>query len=149
MTRREFDDHEHFVRHCSHQQLSTDEHGNVLGVTFAAFQLRQTIGETYLSGALLESVRGGMMIQLAAIRTALSQTRQVKPRHAFAVCSAASIRAAGEVRTRKLRVQFEPKSSNATYSALRGLPQDNSDIDLLEALAANTVVNLVASKDVP
>ena len=150
MKQRDFLADEHFVRCCSRQKQIRDEHGVLQGVTWQAFALRVERSETYLSGALLEHINGSQSEQLASTVKNLKTTGlSIKPNHALALCNANSIKDCGLQRTRKLRVRHEPKKTSLSYAAIRGLPIDNSDSELLELLAAQSVGVLRLVSDIP
>lgn len=138
---RKLEDHEHFVRFCSRQKQIRDADDRLMGVTWAAFALRPEIDETYLSGGLLEFIAGDRDEQ---VRSVLDVTRKsnlvVTSKHAMALCNVASLQGCAATRSRKLRIIHEPNKSNPAYSAVRGLPLDNSDLELLSLIAADSVV---------
>ncbi|MBZ0215439.1 MAG: hypothetical protein K8F25_02700 [Fimbriimonadaceae bacterium] len=145
-------DHEHFVRFCSRQKQIRDAEDRLIGVTWEAFTLRPERNETYLSGGLLEFVAGDREEQ---VRSVLEATRNspfiVTPKHAMALCNVGSLQACAKTRDRKLRIIHEPNKFNAAYSAVRGLPLDNSDMELLSLIAADSVAAhyLVSDLDNP
>lgn len=146
-------DDDHVVRHCPQRHLII-ENGEVLGVFADAFSLRPAKGdrpaETYLSTTWLEffgSVpRREQLRQTAACLRAAG--REVKGSHGLAVCSVRAIIAAGAQRSSKLRVLYEPIAENPAYSAIRGLPPDNRDIELLELLARDACAEVATIRQV-
>ena len=142
MAQRDFRDDEHFVRLCSRQKQIREDDGTLLGVTWEAFSLRTKIRENYLSGAMLEHFQGTPRKQAAAAVEAMKSAGMVfSDKHAVAVCLAGSIRGCATKQKCTLRVRHEPNKKNAAYSAVRGLSLDNSDLELLSLLAADSVVS--------
>jgi hypothetical protein len=128
---------EDFVRVCSRQKQVLDENGELLGVTWEAFSLRPQ-DQGYVSGACLQSYvgQGGSKIKTAAdaILDGFGPTVN-KNSYAVLVRCVPHILACCAKRNRKARLRLEPKHSNAGYAALRQLPSDNSDQELLELLS--------------
>lgn len=143
MGKRDIHDEEHVVRCCSRQKQVVDENGTVLGVTWEAFALRD-VDKGYLSVALFETVSGDADTRLIHIRGQWDQSGfRYNPRKAvMAVCNTGIIREYGLKRACKIRVLHEPSRQNDAYSAIRRLPQDNGDIDLLESLASEAAVSI-------
>lgn len=146
---RDLTDEEHFVRLCSRQKQIRDEDGKLLGVTWEAFSLRVDRNETYLSGALLECFAGDQATQMKAVLKAMGAGGlKFGDNHAVALCEAGVMRKCGDQQKRRLRVRHEPKKANSSYSAVRGLPADNSDTELLSLLAAESLVSCHLVSDV-
>lgn len=141
---REFTDEEHFVRSCSVQKQIRDADGNVLGVTWSAFELREKDNETYLSGSLLEHFPGTYADRLKDTLAAMRAIGLIiSHKHVLAVCPAKKVRDCGLQQKTKLRVTHEQNKRKPAYSAIRRLPLDNSDRKLLELLASDAVADTV------
>jgi hypothetical protein len=120
----------------------------LISVTWEAFMLRESESETALSGGLFESCSGSVSQRLKNVQACMTRGGMILAADAaLAACNTELIRKCGRRRERKLRVRHEPKRLNSTYAALRGLPADNSDVALLESLAAETVKHLKLVKD--
>ena len=152
MARRELEDYEHVVRRVGRQQIAIDERGEAR-VTWLAFELRAAKmgrqAERYLSLSHFEHVDGSTEIRIRAVRNLMRKNRlPCTDKHAFAVCVCGRIRESGKSRGRRLSVAHTPRPLNPAYCGLYGLPPDNSDLVLLETLAANSVVEVVMSGSV-
>jgi hypothetical protein len=136
---RDFKPDEHFVRLCSIQKQIRNLAGDVVAVTRDAFALRSNKFEDYISGACQEAFanesRDGLHEACNSILEGFSENAQQK-RHTYVayVTCADEIIEAGNQRKLSLRVRLEPKKTSAGYSAVRRLPLDNSDIELLQML---------------
>lgn len=148
MVHRELMDAEHWVRHCSRQRIIYDQLGNALGITYQAFVLRTERQETYLSGAHFEHVNGTTKDRLRELLRILRQTLKIGQNDGMAICNAGSVRRIGTSKSVLLRLRLTPNRWNAAYSKLSGLPVDNSNVELLEMLAASGVSELCIVKDV-
>jgi hypothetical protein len=138
---RSFDPDEHFVRLCSRQKQIRDENDLVVGVTWEAFALRKAINENYVSGACKEVFQtkenNGLEAAFDSILGGFSPEAQKKRSSYIAVViKCKDVLDAGKTRERTLRVRLEPNVKNAGYAALRRLPPDNTDTELLQLLAS-------------
>ena len=140
MIQRDLRDEESVVRQCSRQKQVVGEDGAILGVTADAFKLRVDIAEEYQSTAWLEYSNGTTDERLRQIVELWRSERSVRGNCAMVICNAGRIRVCGQRRSCNLRVRHEPKRTNKAYSTIRRLPYDNSDLELLELLAADAVV---------
>jgi hypothetical protein len=141
--RRDLADNEHFVRRCSRQKQIRNKEGEIIGISWEAFALRIEINETYLSGAFLEHHNGSREEQLKeCVRSMRATGLPILPQHVLAACNAGAVRGCGEQRSRTLRVRHEPNKKNRAYATIRELPLDNADAELLEILAAESVVSI-------
>lgn len=144
MSQRELLDEEHVVRHCSRQKQIRDQNEVLIGVSPAAFELRRERNETYLSATWLEHCGAASPANLRGVKQLLIASGfDLAPKTALVACNAGRIRGCGSERSAKLRVRHEPSRSNPAYSAIRGLPLDNSDLRLLQLLATVSVVACV------
>lgn len=143
-------DEEHVVRCCSRQKQVVSEDGTILGVTSETFSLRPN-DKGYLSVALFESISGNTATRLAHICNQWDKSgfRYNRKSAVMAICNAGDIRNCGQKRGHSLRVVHEPTSLNDAYAAVRRLPRDNTDIELLEMLAAEAVTELHLIASIP
>ena len=118
------DDEHHLVRLVRPGQRALDGDGNVVGVLFSAFELREAAAgrpkETYLSSSCLEVAAVGRMPALSAIKKCMT-TRGFKLKNTLlTIGRVANIKET--FGSHRIRITCEPKSWNAAYSAVRKLP---------------------------
>jgi len=76
----------------------------------------------------------------------MASAREIKPKDGLAVMNVGRILEAGRTRSVRIRVLHEPNSRNPAYAAIRGIPRDHQE--LLEALATETLADLVIAEDI-
>ena len=137
---------DHVVRVVPFKKLRTDENGNVLGVSHLAFERR--VDEDGLSVTWLEYFAGSRAEALVAAVHALRASR-FKPtaRSGFAIGQVAAIKDKCAIYSAKIRIVHAPTDDNKAHAELRQLPRDN--VELLEALAANSWSDLVMNATIP
>jgi hypothetical protein len=131
----------HVARHCRNRHVIKAD-GRPISVFGDAFALREN--ETYLSAGWVEFFSGNRSSQLSQVRNAMAAVREVKRKDALAVMNVGKILDAARTRSLRVRVLHEPSAANPAYSAIRGIPRDHQE--LLEALVAETIVDLVLSE---
>jgi hypothetical protein len=135
----------HVARHCRNRHIIKDEDGRAISVFDDAFALRQQ--ETYLSAGWMEFFTGDRSTQLSQLRDTMAAAREIKPKDGLAIMNVGRIIDAGQSRSLRIRVLHEPNAQNPAYAAIRGIPRDHQEI--LEALATDTVVDVVLSEQIP
>lgn len=135
----------HIARHCRNRHIIKDLEGLPISVFGDAFALRE--GETYLSAGWVEYFQGERFNQLSQLRNTMTATREIKRRDGFAVMNVGKVVEAGRTRSVRVRVLHEPNADNPAYAAIRGILRDHQEF--LEALATETVVDLVLSEALP
>jgi len=129
-------DAHHVVRHCK-KRLLIVEHGEVHGAFPEAFELRpatdKRLVEAYLSSIYFEFYEGTDSERMKACLAALPLTP--KSADGLMKVNAGKARAEGVRRKTKIKVSHEGKKSCPSYATIRGLPIDNSNRELLSALA--------------
>ena len=138
MAHRPIDKQHHVARLCGHQRLQRDPvSGEIVAVWPAAFELRVKENETYLSANWLEYFVGDVLEQLCQALAVLrgKMKRKIGPQSALLRLNVGEVLAAGEVQSIKLRVMHEMKKTDPAYAAIRGLPRDNGDKELLDLLS--------------
>ncbi len=138
MKQRDLTAAENFVRVCSRQKQILGVEGELLGVTWEAFALRQDKNEKYVSGACREVFAGTLQVQIKNAANSILNgfgPSVKKASYAVVVIKVEEIIGAGKRRDKALRVRLEPKRSNHGYATIRQLPLDNSDSELLKILA--------------
>jgi hypothetical protein len=137
------DDAHSLARYVSPNKLKRDEEGNVIGVLFVAFALRE--GERYLSSSCIEAAGRPEDAGLAVLkqRYATQMTRMTNS--GFALGLTEDIRAACATRSR-VRIAIEPKKWNDAYVAIRQFPGEH--LDVLELLASDAWGRVKLMKDI-
>jgi|SRR5208282_3000547 len=136
MPRRRLTVDEHVVRQCPNSKLIKQD-GRVVGVFSEAFRNRP--GERYLSGTWLEYFGGSRQDRLLGVVGALrAMPREVKKKDGLIVLNVGRLEACGKARVATVKCWHEPKPENRAYAAIRGLPADNSDDNLLDLIAEGT-----------
>lgn len=139
-------DGEHVARYCGHQKIVTSSAGP--SVTPAAFELREQASEKYLSVNHCEHHTGTRLDQLRLILGNLTTKGFTwRASGALAVLDAAEVRRCGEDRSTPLRVRRRHHEQDPSYASIDGMPLNNSDLELLDMLAAaaNAEVHLVSN----
>jgi hypothetical protein len=106
------------------------------------------VGESYLSGGLLETISTTPVKQLQHIKVLMGKVLPLHKKGAMVVCNAKTLAEIGTKRAKKLQAVHKPKAANPGYSGLYGLPPDNADTDLLQMLAAEGVSRCRLIKDI-
>ena len=128
---------DHVVRKVSWTRLRRDEHGNVLGCLWQAFQLRED--EKDLSSTWLEHFSSAIGCRLVQAVAAMRQSQMtLTKKTGLALAQVSKILKCGSDAGLKFRVIHMPESTNPGYAAILNTPRD--DQELLEILAADAVV---------
>lgn len=135
----------HVARHCRNRHIIKDAQNRPVSVFGDAFALRENEG--YLSAGWVEFFPGNRLGQLAEVRNAMAAGREIKRKDGLAVMNVGKVEEVGRTRSVRVRVLHEPKPDNPAYAAIRGVPRDHQE--LLEALAAETIVEIVLSEALP
>ena len=135
-------DEHHVIRKCGRQKQVRDERGNVIGINPGFFALRSEIGEDYLSCSWFEYFPGDDDERL---RSAYDYMR-VKMRGwkdaLLAKSNVLKIKDCAQKRGYTLKVRHTPNKKDPAYTKISGLPLDNSDQSLLDALANEVATQL-------
>ena len=136
-------DEHHVARYCSSSRLQIVD-GVIRGIFPQAFELRVERQETTLSTNYLEHRSGNRDEQLQGIMQDMAG-KGVEPRRtgAFGVMHVGKTIQCGIDRSRALHVYRQKHDQDPSYATIRGLPLDNSDIELLNLLATVACVECV------
>ena len=137
-------DTDHVMRYVPWARLRKDENENVVGILPQAFELRPE--EESLSVNWLEYFDGDRGNRIRNSVEMLRNTRNVGKKSAFGIGNVGKIKETCGANGVSVRIVYEPEANNLAHSAIRRLPRD--DLVLLEALAADTFVELVRNVDV-
>jgi hypothetical protein len=135
------DDTHRIVRQVSYAKQIRDEAGNIIGVRYSAFSLRED--EDYLSVAWCEYFNCSFAEQ---VHSAILQLRGVRPDKdstAYFVLSVGDIK--DKLKPHKIRALHEPKEAYECHAALRRWPRKDA---LLERLAQEAAAQVLMSSDV-
>ena len=127
----------HVARHVGRSKLEVcpDTHA-VLGVLRSAFELREARNERDLSVNHLEHYAGDATTQLTALKDdRLANGFDIRKGTVFAVVNVGAIVEAGKSSDASIAVYKASSLKNPSHAVIRGLPSDNSNVRLLEALA--------------
>jgi hypothetical protein len=125
------------ARHLGRAHLETDpETGKVIGVFNTAFDLKVAKKEREASVNHLQYFAGDMLDQLKSIKADMVNTGYtVGNQSAYAVVKVGTVETCGKDSGVSLAVYRRPLERNESHAGLRGLPLDNSNIELRERLA--------------
>ncbi len=143
------EDGHHVVRKCSRQKQARDEHDNVIGVNPSFFRLRTEKNELYLSSCWLEYFEGNETEKIEEVTHYLKNKMGKWGNALLAKSNVGLIKECGTKRGHKITVKHKPKKDDLAYSGILGLPLDNSDIALLDALSNETATTLLKPIDRP
>jgi hypothetical protein len=119
----------------------------LLGVLASGFELRIGV-EKELSVNWLEHFPGSAIEQVRAIRADMvASSFTVGGEGAYGVLQVREVEESGGRHARSLAAYKRPEKNNPSHAELRGPPPDNSNIELLEALARAATRKLFAVKD--
>jgi hypothetical protein len=137
-------DDNHVARHCSDQRLLFDENDQPYGVSPAHFELKGHIKETYLSCNWYENYGEDQRERLKKIGVFWRKFDWGKSGRAI-ISNVSKIKKTGQkfgiiisVKTVGTKAKADPG-----YSGIYNLPLDNSNGDLLAALAEETVDGII------
>lgn len=145
MTRRKISKipHEHHVaRKCSRQQQIRIA-GQPIQASSDIFNLRPQIRETYVSCTWVEYFSGNYEERLKQTCQAMRQSLSLNSSTKIAIVNIGKVIDCGIANGADLDVLSKPKGNNPSYSAITGLPMNNENVGLLEALAAEAIADLV------
>tara|TARA_R110002072_G_scaffold121013_2_gene254451 strand:+ start:789 stop:1226 length:438 start_codon:yes stop_codon:yes gene_type:complete len=138
-------DDQHFSRFVKRANALTDGDGNYLGVTYAAFELREARDEKYLSANCLELVDADRAVALSAIKKIIEKKFDRLKVGLLTVGKVRNIRAA--FLPHKIRATLEPKIPyDPSYAAVRQLPLERRIA--LEKLASSAWNEWVSITDI-
>src|SRR3989339_1736862 len=140
-------DSHHVARRCSNQKLALNENNKIIGIDVSFLQLRQDYKdkrtgrikpEKSLSCSWLEHFGEDRKISVPSICNAISQkfpTKPGKPVNAkLAILNVGQIKICGNMHGIKIRAINMPKPGDPSYSQISGLPLNNSNVELTQAL---------------
>ena len=140
-------DEHHVVRLVSHARLRKDEHDNVIGVEYTAFQLKAS--EEGLSVTWLEYFAADRPAQIVGAVKAI-RASNIKPskKSGFAIGRVSAIKdTCSGTSKRRIRVVHWPEADNMAHCEIRQFPRD--DLELLQKLALGCWSELVLNSSVP
>lgn len=125
------------ARHLGRTHLETDpETGEVIGVFNTAFDLKVAKKEKAVSVNHLQHFEGETVGQLRSIKTdMIAVGYTVGNRSAYVIVEVSAIEDCGDRCSVPLAVYKKPEPGNDSHSEIRGLPVDNSNLELRESLA--------------
>lgn len=129
-------DNSHVARQVDHQWLDWDpEKDSARGIIPQALYHRPELKEEYLSGSWLEWYHGNMSVRLKAVLAVhRANMKKIGPDSAVALLRAGGILSACVSKSRSVRVIHHATKKNSAYVKIEGLPTDNSDLVLLNAI---------------
>lgn len=135
MTMKLLDKDQHIARLGGKQKIALDENGDVLFINHHFFELRPTI-DKYVSCNWMEFFPDPVNNQIKEISKALKRKGVRSSKSAKLIrLSVGALYQCGEERGYDVKVHHRPKSEDPSYSGISGLPADNRDSELLEAMA--------------
>lgn len=138
------DDH-HVLRYVPKKHQRTDGDGNILGILYAAFELRST--EESLSVNWVEYYEGDPQQQTTRCIQEFRCGYDVKKSSAFGIAKVANIRKLSESAGKSIRVIFSPTENLPSHTSIQKIPRD--DIAFLELMATEAFDSLVMNSDIP
>ena len=132
-------DEDHVMRYVPWSRLRKDEHENVIGFLWQAFELRQN--ESELSMNWLEYFDGDRDEKIRQSVRIFRQTRKVGPKSAYGIGNVGKIKRTCSEGGTQVRIVYDPEEVNLSHSVIRRLPRDDSS--LLDALAADAFTDLL------
>ena len=117
-----------------------DEKGNFKHVLPCFFELRTEKKEKDLSCDWIEYFSGNNEKRLDYVRSAIkARFRKIRASAKLVIMGVSSIKECGKKYDKKIKVHNDKKSKSGIY----GMPLDNSDTALLQALVNDTIVGIV------
>ena len=121
----------------------------MIGVFNTAFDLKVAKTEKSASVNHLQHFAGDQASQLTAIKANMTTAGyHVGNRSAYAVVGVGAVEDCGTRCNATLTIFRKPEAGNPSHSELRGLPADNSNLDLRESLAQLAGRRLIGAGDI-
>jgi hypothetical protein len=129
--------------------LETDpDTGEVIGVLNTAFDLKVAKSEKEASVNHLQHFAGETLDQLKSIKADMvGAGYTVGNRSAYSVVSVAAVEGCGKACDLALAVYKRPEPKNLSHAAVRGLPHNNSNLEIRERLAQAASRKVVPATD--
>ena len=125
-------DIQNLMRHVSFARLRKDEHDNVIGFLYSAFEIQSN--DDALSAAWVEFAQLATHDEnIAATKAAFGRAITIRKNSRFAVGNVGDIRAVCVGQGQKVRISHEPEPNFPEHATVRQI--DTGALELIELLA--------------